>query len=351
MVRLSYLHRYLCAIFGAWIMLGSLSGCDNELLVNAEWEEIAVVYGLINPTDDSNFVRIQRAYLNEGGSALMFSQNPDSIYFDSLDVKLAEYTDGVETAVYNLKRVDGNKIGRKKDEGLFTNEVNWLYLCTNPIKESSFLIDVEYRLVIVNPETGNVVTASTLTLGPGQVNNPINDRFRTLTFRDVNPGNVVIEYVTGTDAVSYNVEFIFRYKEAPANDTSVWEVKEVAWTPVKNRSTGSTRGFVEKSALVQSFAFYEYIANVIPEDPNLVRKPVDMDLHLIGGGEDLSTYVSLSRPSIGIVQKRPEYTNVENGLGLFSCRHIRRYQNLFISDIMKADLRTSPTVAHLNFVE
>lgn len=350
MVPLSNIARYLYATIGLLALVSGFTACENELVVNADWEEVTVVYGLINPTDDSNFVRIQRGYLNEGGSALLFSQNPDSIYFDTLDVKLAEYTDGVETAVYNLNRVDGNRIGRTKDSGLFANEVNWLYLCTNPIQESSFLIDIEYRLVVVNPETGNVVTASALALGPAQVNNPVNDRFRTLTFRDVNPGNVVIEYVTGTDAVSYNIEFVFRYKEAPASDTGNWTVKEVKWSPIKNRTTGSTRGFVEKSALVQSFAFYEYIASVIPEKPDYVRKPIDMDLNIIGGGEDLSTYISLSKPSLGIVQKRPEYTNVENGLGIFSCRHIRRYQNLFISDIMKADLRNSPTVAHLNFL-
>jgi hypothetical protein len=32
---------------------------------------------------------------------------------------------------------------------------------------------------------------------------------------------------------------------------------------------------------------------------------------------------SVNEPSSGIVQEKPDYTNVENGIGLFSCRYLK----------------------------
>ena len=40
-------------------------------------------------------------------------------------------------------------------------------------------------------------------------------------------------------------------------------------------------------------------------------------------GDELNTYMEVNEPSSGIVQDKPDYTNIENGIGLFSCRFVR----------------------------
>jgi len=38
------------------------------------------------------------------------------------------------------------------------------------------------------------------------------------------------------------------------------------------------------------------------------------------GSEDLETYINVNKPITGIVQERPQFTNINNGIGLFSSR-------------------------------
>jgi hypothetical protein len=80
------------------------------------------------------------------------------------------------------------------------------------------------------------------------------------------------------------------------------------------------------------------------------RQPIDMGLYLYAGGEDLFTYVEVNQPSIGIVQKKPEFSNIDNGLGIFSSMNIKAFDHVTIDDPMMTRLRNSPRVSELNFV-
>ena len=39
------------------------------------------------------------------------------------------------------------------------------------------------------------------------------------------------------------------------------------------------------------------------------------------GSSDLATYIALNAPFEGIIQERPDFSNINNGLGLFSSRY------------------------------
>ncbi|MEY2925298.1 MAG: hypothetical protein RLZZ337_1848, partial [Bacteroidota bacterium] len=109
-----------------WVLLGfvflslSFSACDNELQVAAKWKEIAIIYGALNPSDAEQYIRIQRAYLDEQQGALSFSQESDSLYFDTLTVTIDEFENGLYNKTYTLQKVDGNAIGLPKDSGVFS---------------------------------------------------------------------------------------------------------------------------------------------------------------------------------------------------------------------------------------
>ena len=49
------------------------------------------------------------------------------------------------------------------------------------------------------------------------------------------------------------------------------------------------------------------------------------------GTQDLKTYIDVNEPITGIVQERPQFTNINNGIGLFSSRYTREYVNLPLS--------------------
>ena len=43
-----------------------LQSCSNEFDPNADWTETTLVYGLIDPDEDTTFLRIQRCFLGKG---------------------------------------------------------------------------------------------------------------------------------------------------------------------------------------------------------------------------------------------------------------------------------------------
>ncbi|MBL7883134.1 MAG: hypothetical protein JNL69_03640, partial [Bacteroidia bacterium] len=53
----------------------------------------------------------------------------------------------------------------------------------------------------------------------------------------------------------------------------------------------------------------------------IARRAVNVDLLLIAGADDLSTFIDVNKPSTGIIQTKPEFTNINGGLGLFSARY------------------------------
>ena len=70
------------------VIMSAITACDNEISIAADWEEVVIVYGTLNPEQPKNYIRIQRAYLDESVAALSFSTIQDSLYFDTLDVKI-----------------------------------------------------------------------------------------------------------------------------------------------------------------------------------------------------------------------------------------------------------------------
>src|SRR5687768_5241961 len=90
-----------------------VSACDNEIELNAPYKEIGVIYGLINPAEDTVRVRIQKAFLGEG-NANVIAQITDSVYHpDILDVQMQRIQNGAVVSSFPLTRY----IGPDKEPG------------------------------------------------------------------------------------------------------------------------------------------------------------------------------------------------------------------------------------------
>ena len=59
------------------------------------------------------------------------------------------------------------------------------------------------------------------------------------------------------------------------------------------------------------------------------------------GSQDLKTYILVNKPSTSIVQERPQFTNIENGIGLFSSRYSLLIENVGLSPTTYDYLRDS----------
>jgi len=87
-----------------------ISNCSNEIKLSSDWKDVPVVYGLISKNDSLNYIRVEKAFLDESKSALDIARIPDSLYYENLTVQLVS-VDAVNPVTFNFERVDGNLEG------------------------------------------------------------------------------------------------------------------------------------------------------------------------------------------------------------------------------------------------
>ena len=65
------------------------SSCETDFDVNAEWDDVTIVYGLLDPNNEIQLIKINKAYLGAGDAIQMASVSDSLNYTPSdLDVKL-----------------------------------------------------------------------------------------------------------------------------------------------------------------------------------------------------------------------------------------------------------------------
>jgi hypothetical protein len=338
-----------------WTMLviASLSlftvGCDNELDVAADWKEVAIVYGALNPNQTKNYVRIQRAFLDEKQGAFSFVNNQDSLYFDTLNVSVDEFANGAYTRTFNLIKVNGNDMGIIKDTGVFFSDENILYQLDGEIKASMFATDYEYRLNIKNPITGYECTATTSSVGQAEVYSPINETGGTIYITASDEHFVIVKFQEGKFAKAYRVDMDIRLEEFKLDNPSEVVTKTIKWPLVGLGNTKGLSGFKNAEYQISSSGFFSALSQNLEVDPTVGRRLVNFDFNFYGISDDFNTFLSVSEPSISIVQKKPEFTNIENGLGIFASRNIRQYKDRNFNSVVVSALKQSELTKDLGF--
>lgn len=280
------------------------SACETDVDVNAEWEEITIVYGLLSQNDQEHYFRINKAFL--GGNALEVAQIADSSSYNGrLEVTLQGLNNLME--VVQTIPFDTTTISNK-DSGIFYNPYMLVYKGTGELNP-----ELLYRLNVKNTLSGKEVTANTkliedflISQPPGGGKANFRRNFTTL-FKWYNPIN----------AKRFEPRIRFHYYEV-ASGSSDTIPKFIDWAlPTQFADDISGEGFQDID--VSNNGFYDFIRNnVKPADFFGNRLCGMVEFIVTAGGEEYDTYLRVNGPSYSLVQDRPEYTNVENGFGLMS---------------------------------
>lgn len=316
-------------------LLMGLWSCETEVDLNAPYESYTTIYGLLDLSADTQFVRINKSFLGEG-SALDFAMIADSSEYplDAVEARI-EFGD-------NVVELEPIYIPNR-EPGVFYDEDVLVYITTenlaldnngNPIDINSNPQNLpdEYRLIVeVNGKTLIGRTIPTY-LKTSSITDPIPNNTGSGSIDvDLNwlvgPGNFFqtkyLKMLSEPSGVRYEAKMLFRYKDHLTDGT------------VKNRALEFNLGAVEIPAGSQSQQ------NDFPYTPQSILQNVASDLDcsgsvayrtldsahfvLISGGEDLASYIDVNSPVTGIVTERPEFSNIEgeNAIGLFSSRYTK----------------------------
>ena len=283
--------------------------CDNELDILEDKKDIPIVYGVLSIADSAQYIRIERAFVDDQTSAFDLAQIPDSLYYPNLSVKIRQEATGEE---FDLIRVDGNFEGYVREEGTFAQSPNYLYKILS--SDIPLIEDTEYTLLIDRGSELPIVEATTRIVGSSRITTPLN----SIGFDYIQPTKV--RWRSGAGAKTFDVRMVFHYRERITSSNDDFEDRSAEWVMTQNYvSTGAEIENLE----IPGINFYSFLSGTITADPEIERRVGDVDLILDSGGQEILDLNRVSGANLGITSSQdvPFYSNISEGRGVFSSKH------------------------------
>lgn len=334
--------KHLIVIFVSFLLFNA---CSNELELTAPWKNIPVVYGVLNETDQIQYIRVEKAFLDESTSALELAKNTDSLYYADAIVQLERPS---FNSTLTLERVDGVQEGLIREVGLFATDPNVLYKLdlegTAPLeggeKVNLLVLDAQDK-ILASSETTIVESFDLVRGRPGDELNFSNyERTTRISWRPTE------------SAAIYDAQFIINYRENAEGSSTEFVDKSVVWTIANNFLKESSDNQAQITIEINGEDFYTFLDGAL-ESSNKIRRFVDMDFVVTAGGSELSEYIRIRQANTGLTssQDTPVFSNIEGGLGLFSSTATARKEGITLTPASLDSLFEGFYTRDLNFVE
>lgn len=323
----------------------STQSCNDELNTVEGWKDIPVVYGFLSLNDTATYLRVEKAFVDPQKSAYDVAQIPDSLYYKDVTVQLVRVKNNER---FTLTRVEGNTEGYVRNTGIFAKAPNYLYKIKNTTL--NLKSDEEWRIELLRKgETKAFAQSSTKVVGDYEVTNPATT---PVFLRYDNTFNITVQ----TDELSarlFDVKVIFNYDEIDAATPNKTVTKNVTWgfaSGTTRKSSGSTPDPIATFSR-KGQDFYEFLGNSIPVVAGVKRTFKSIDIEVYSGGQELINYITIGIANTGITgsQTIPTYTNITNGLGIFTSRNRTIKKDVKLSDAAIDLLINGEFTRKLNF--
>ncbi len=305
----------LIGLVAALLLAGSYS-CSTDFEINADNLETPIVYCILNTSDSVQYVRLQKTYLIDQ-AALEYPPHPDSMVFPGeIVVTMERLQNNVVQETYRFHPVTDIP----KDTGFFPSEKHVLYKTHAVIKPHS-----TYRLYIYLGSKEKVVYAQTTSLGKLTVVDPMDLPIRKVSL--YNGSNFTCRWEPVEDAGLYQVVVKFRYSETRNGITTS---KFINWSQ-DYITPGTANDYLSKD--ISGARFAHILDENLISEPGVTRTAEGIDFQIMSGAIELKYYMESTAPTEGALMEKPVYTNVINGLGVFSTISEVDVNGLFLSGV------------------
>lgn len=326
-----------------------LFSCKNEVDLTGDYQDTPIVYGLLNPSDTAHYIRIQKAYL-VNGNVLETAKIPDSLVYqpEDLEVKV-QAIDPTTSQPPPIMNPLHNPIvfqyqpGASTDTGLFAPTGVMIYKSTVQLSDL-----YEYHLQITNLKFNRQFTAKTILVKEMEFKNPpASNPNYTVNFNPTSGNGYTMRWGGAPGGYIYQPEIIFHWTEVDLQsgtqtpDSLVWRL---------NPREAQYQLGLEMQYVLEQNSFFRYVGENVPVKEGIKRVIGTLTFRFYVGTEELATYVNVNKPSIGLIQEKPVYTNMEGGaLGIFSGRSTFVKAGLPLNEANKDTLIFGQYTEPLNF--
>lgn len=303
---------YLKRIFFGLAITTYFLSCKTDFEVNAPYDQIPVVYGILDPSVDTQFLKINRSFLGTG-DILQYAAMQDCTLFKNVTARIEEISNGNIQNVYNLQEMWVKNI----ESGIFYGDSQKVYFFVEP----NLNLSSNYKLSVKADE--HEVEATTDLIGLFD----FSFAFKTQTFNGVALATGVNAYSeikprwnTGDGGKRYDVSLRFKYEE---HKTSGTEMKQTTML-LGSETVLSTGPGQELLKEINGEVFYQFLGNrpELKDTVGVTKRVIKgIDFIVTVANEEFNTYMEVNEPVTGVITEKPEYTNLSNGVGLFASRY------------------------------
>lgn len=327
--------RIYTKLSGIFILLVFVISCETDFDMTTNYEDITVVYGLLDQQQQTQFLKINKAFLSET-DVLTFANDPDSLNYPyPLDVYIQEINANGD--VVNTYEFDTTTVYDKED-GIFYSDEQYLYKYTAtdpplgyevvtlgggfPVDTIRLWLNSEntYKLFIKNPASGKEITSETTLVSNFGLKLPFLN-LTVITFEMEPYSHKKITWQVPYNAGRFEVIMLFHYGEVRSGADTSYNYIELS-----SNTITIEEGESESSIYYYDDTFFTSCDHLIPyadplkEAEILSRFSSFIEIKIAAAENNFAQYLEINEPSTSIVQDRPQFSNIENGIGIFSGR-------------------------------
>lgn len=327
------------------MMLGVLwvtTACETDIEVIAPDKDMTIIYGVLEAKNSRHYVRINRSFVGEESAADLAKINGVNEYTEEeLSAYIEEYDANGNFATGKRWTLEPITI-YNKEEGDFNNDSNKVYYF-----DANLDAELQYKIVCDINLDGEQkqVWAITDLLGnkaaDGSIEEVTLNKPRLKGSNSSNQGsdrtNDEVVFVNNADFASgfevtwanvsgghmYTAYIRLYYRDYDLNTGDVY--KDSVTLGIGTKNFEGAQGSISFNN-INTQEFFSTLALQVDDldtttNTNIRRIVSDtLQFFLEVANEELSTYIEISQPTSNVVQERPTYTNVNNGIGIFASR-------------------------------
>lgn len=328
--------------------LAFFNACTTDVELYSDYKDIPIIYGLLDASQDTNFIRINRAFSGSNDHPINAAEvsliADSSNYPGKLRAYIVQYIQGFGGQYQptgDTLELDTITI-HDKEEGIFYSPNQKVYWTDKRLDVNTEAVKYRYKLIVYK-ENDTITTETNLVGGEG---------FKIVTSQlsfmaEENDNSNKVKFTLADNAVFYDAKMVFYYKESvnggPLTDKQVTYSFGVKTLDDLGQQDGSYTVSYGTNTLFNLLEDAIGGDTVINENhPNVFRyfdeKP--MKIFLSAGGDELYNYIQINSQT-GYAQTVPDYTNINGGYGVFSSR-INLVREVNISAATQRDLYGKP---------
>lgn len=324
-----------------------LYSCKTDVDINADPKETMVIYGLLDQTEDIQYVKINKTFLGDKDhSAFDLALDPSKSNYDpsEIEAKVERWLNGVLQETYILRDTF-----LPKQTGVFysdpdnSKKSNLIYYFKPSAKLNKSVEhrNSEYKLLVKNRKTGVIASSATELIRSFSKSNTDTNAFNLsvdvngkVQFVNKTSGemfpNVAFSWNVANHGRLYQLNVRFYYTEVNKLNTSDSVVKYVDWKFPEVIYGGEE--YLSNATLkvtTSGRSFYQFVKASISPNESVWRRFKYLEFTVSAAEDNFVTYMDVNKPNSGFNIDKPNFTNItnitaegksEDGIGIYSSR-------------------------------